>query len=74
MVDLLLHASYCFGDCVEDPVLSQSCGALKQTLLHMKGCKINECEICKYVNQLIKSHASGCELEDCPVVNCSALR
>lgn len=74
LLDLLLHTATCYGSCGSNLQLSQSCQNMKQMISHVHDCKINECYICKDVNQLIRIHAMNCSLSPCPVLNCNLSR
>merc|ERR1712087_805204 len=70
---LLLHAS----TCTNPKCGSANCAKMKGLLKHGQNCKIKAqggCNVCKRIWALLQIHARQCKTENCPVLNCLAIR
>ena len=70
---LIEHASRCTSETCS----SSNCQKMKSYLKHKQVCKINAsggCRTCKRVSTLLRIHAQGCKISNCPMPECVAIR
>jgi len=70
---LLMHSSTCRST----KCSSANCAKMKGLLKHGANCKVKAnggCNVCKRVWALLQIHARQCQTENCPVLNCNAIR
>ncbi len=70
LAKLIEHASHCVDVCSHPT----ECNDMKHMIRHLTTCKIDDCVICKTLDDIILVHSQMCSIQVCPVIKCDMKR